>query len=105
VIGTPQYMAPEQARGERDVDGRADVFSLGCVLFECLSGRAAFVGPHVIAVLAKILLDPAGRVSALRADVPAVLDALVASMLEKSPAARPAKRRRSGCCARRDPCR
>jgi len=90
VIGTPQYMAPEQARGERDVDGRADVFSLGCVLFECLSGRAAFVGPHVIAVLAKILLDPAGRVSALRADVPAVLDALVASMLEKSPAARPA---------------
>ncbi len=90
VMGTPQYMAPEQARGERDVDGRADVFSLGCVLFECLSGRAAFVGPHVVAVLAKILLEPAGRVSALRADVPAVLDDLVASMLEKSPSARPA---------------
>jgi hypothetical protein len=90
VIGTPQYMAPEQARGEHDVDGRADVFSLGCLLFECLSGRAAFVGPHVVAVLAKILLDPAGRVSALRPDVPAALDDLVASMLEKSPAARPA---------------
>jgi|CZKU01.1.fsa_nt_gi hypothetical protein len=90
VIGTPQYMAPEQARGERGVDGRADVFSLGCLLFECLTGRAAFVGAHVVAVLAKILLDPAGRVSALRTDVPAVLDDLVASMLEKSPAARPA---------------
>jgi serine/threonine protein kinase len=46
VIGTPQYMAPEQARGE-SLDGRADVFSLGCLLFECLSGRAAFVGAHV----------------------------------------------------------
>ena len=90
VIGTPQYMAPEQARGEKDVGARADVFSLGCLLFECLTGRAAFVGAHVVAVLAKILLDPAGRASALRAEVPAVLDDLVASMLEKSPAARPA---------------
>jgi hypothetical protein len=90
VIGTPQYMAPEQARGERALDARADVFSLGCLLFEVLSGRAAFVGAHIVAVLAKILLDPAGRVSALRADVPAVLDDLIASMLEKSPGARPA---------------
>jgi eukaryotic-like serine/threonine-protein kinase len=90
VLGTPAYMAPEQARGERTVDARADIFSLGCVLFECLSGRPAFVGAHVVAVLAKILLDPAGRVSALRQDVPAVLDDLVASMLEKNPAARPA---------------
>jgi eukaryotic-like serine/threonine-protein kinase len=90
VIGTPQYMSPEQARGERTVDARADVFSLGCVLFECLAGRCAFVGEHVVAVLAKILLEPAGRVSALRSEVPALLDDLVAAMLEKSPGARPA---------------
>jgi len=90
VIGTPQYMAPEQARGEKSVDAHADVFSLGCLFFECLTGRAAFAGAHVVAVLAKILLDPAPRVRALRADVPAALDELVASMLEKSPASRPA---------------
>ena len=90
VIGTPQYMAPEQARGEKTVDAHADVFSLGCLFFECLTGRAAFAGAHVVAVLAKILLDPAPRVSTLRADVPAALDDLVASMLEKSPASRPA---------------
>jgi serine/threonine protein kinase len=89
VLGTPQYMAPEQARGDRGVDARADVFSLGCLLFECLTGRAAFVGAHMIAVLAKILLEPADRVSALRDDVPAALDDLVAAMLEKAPEARP----------------
>jgi eukaryotic-like serine/threonine-protein kinase len=87
VIGTPAYMAPEQARA-LPVDARADVFSLGCVLFECLSGRAAFVGEHVVAVLAKILLEAAPRVRTLRADVPPELDALVARMLEKDPAAR-----------------
>lgn len=90
VIGTPQYMAPEQARGEKAVDAHADVFSLGCLFFECLTGRAAFAGAHVVAVLAKILLDPAPRVRTLRPDVPAALDDLVASMLEKSPASRPA---------------
>lgn len=89
VIGTPAYMAPEQARGDKNVDARADVFSLGCVLFECLAGRPAFVGEHVIAVLAKILLEPAPRLSSLRADVPPALDALVAAMLAKTAAERP----------------
>lgn len=90
AIGTPAFMAPEQARGERAVDGRADVFSLGAVLFECLTGRSAFVGEHVVAVLAKVLLEPAPRVRSIRRDVPAALDELVANMLEKEPARRPA---------------
>ena len=57
----PGYMAPEQARGDADVDARADVFALGCVLFECLTGRPAFAGEHAMAVLAKILLEDAPR--------------------------------------------
>jgi len=89
IIGTPGYMAPEQARGEAEVDARADVFSLGCVLFECLTGRAAFVAEHVMALLAKILLEEVPRVSELRDDVIPALDRLVARMLSKDPAQRP----------------
>ena len=90
ALGTPGYMAPEQARGERELDARADVFALGCVLFECLTGRPVFQGEHVMAILAKVLLEEAPRVRALRPDIPADLDDLVARMLAKRPAGRPA---------------
>jgi eukaryotic-like serine/threonine-protein kinase len=90
MVGTPGYMAPEQARGAKDLDARADIFSLGCVLFECLTARPPFFGEHVMAVLAKILLEDAPRVRELRSEVPSGLDALVASMLSKDPKARPA---------------
>jgi tetratricopeptide (TPR) repeat protein len=89
VVGTPAYMAPEQARGHQDVDARADVFSLGCVLFECLTGTPPFAAPTVIGVLAKILLEEAPRLRALRPDVPAAFDDLVTRMLAKDPARRP----------------
>ncbi len=90
VLGTPSYMAPEQVRGERVIDARADVFSLGCLFFECLTGRPAFGGMHVRAVLAKILFEEAPRISWYRGDLPANLDALIASMLAKDPSDRPA---------------
>jgi tetratricopeptide (TPR) repeat protein len=91
VIGTAGYMAPEQARGEQArVDARSDVFSLGCVLFECLTGRPAFEGAHLIALLAKLLLDEPPRVRALVPDAPAAVDALVTRMLDKDPNVRPA---------------
>jgi eukaryotic-like serine/threonine-protein kinase len=90
VLGTPGYMAPEQARGASAVDPRADVFSLGCVLFECLTGKAAFSGEHMLAILAKIILEDAPRVTELRADVPAGLADLIAAMLAKEPERRPA---------------
>lgn len=90
VLGTIGYMAPEQARGSHDVDARTDVFALGCVLFECLTGRPAFTGRDVLAVQAKILLEEAPRVDELRDDVPTALCDLVAQMLAKDPARRPA---------------
>ncbi len=89
TLGTPGYMAPEQARGERAIDARADVFSLGCVMFECLAGKPAFSGNHAMAILAKILLEDAPRASDLAPGVPAALDDLVARMLSKDPASRP----------------
>jgi eukaryotic-like serine/threonine-protein kinase len=90
VIGTPGYMAPEQARGAPRIDARADVFALGCVVFECLTGRRVFLGAHVMAVLVKILIEEAPRVSELCPGVPDVLDDLIARMLSKDPDGRPA---------------
>lgn len=89
-LGTPGYVAPEQARGDGRVDARADVFSLGCVLFECLTGRKAFQGDHAVAVLARVLIEDAPRVRSVRRDVPPAVDALVARMLGRDPASRPA---------------
>lgn len=89
TIGTPKYMAPEQARGSRDVDARADLFSLGCVLFECLAGVSPFAGSTPAATLAKIVLDEAPRLGELRGDLPRELEELVGRMLAKDPARRP----------------
>jgi eukaryotic-like serine/threonine-protein kinase len=88
-VGTIGYLAPEQARGERDLDGRADLFSLGCVLFRCLTGREAFEGRDSMAVLAKLVMHEAPRVADLRPEVPAELDDLVAKLLEKDRGRRP----------------
>ncbi|HFE47333.1 MAG TPA: serine/threonine-protein kinase PknK [Nannocystis exedens] len=90
MMGTPAYMAPEQARGERELDVRADVFSLGVVLYECLTGVSPFFGEHLMAVLAKILVAEVRRVEELRPEVSPALAELVHSMLCRSPAGRPA---------------
>ncbi|HEY2366098.1 MAG TPA: serine/threonine-protein kinase, partial [Polyangiaceae bacterium] len=89
TLGTPGYMAPEQARGLVQIDARADVFSLGCVLFECISGAPVFAGDHYVAVLAKVLMQDIPRLSDLVSDVPAEIDELLARMLAKDPEARP----------------
>jgi len=87
VLGTARYLSPENARGDR-LDGRSDVYSLGCVLFEMLTGRTPFEGSPVALSFAHVN-TPSPRVRSINPDVPAAMDELVASMLEKDPAHRP----------------
>lgn len=89
IIGTPAYMAPEQARGGPDVGPRADLFSLGCVLYECLAGHPPFAGDNAMAVLAKVLLEHPTPVAQLVPGVPRLLDALVMELLSKDASRRP----------------
>src|SRR5262249_8045808 len=88
VIGTPGYLAPELVRGDRDITPGADVFSLGCVLFQCLTGRPVFEADDATALLAKILLQEAPRARQLQPAVPRSLDDVVARMLAKEPGQR-----------------
>ena len=85
VLGTPAYMAPEQASCQDDLTPSADVFSLGCVLYECLTGQMAFMAPHMAAVLAKILFAEPPPLRSVRGELPARLQVLVDRMLAKNP--------------------
>ena len=89
IVGTIGYMAPEQALSGRDVTASADVFSLGCLLFECLTGAPVYPCETPIGVLAHLLTETPRRVRTVRPEVPAVLDGLVAAMLAREPDKRP----------------
>src|SRR5262249_54098174 len=89
TVGTPNYMSPEQARGAPDVDVRADLFSLGCVLFECLTGQPPFAAASGLAVMAKILFEEPPRLSELAPGL-GLLDDLCARLMAKDPTRRPA---------------
>ncbi|MFO0734263.1 MAG: protein kinase [Labilithrix sp.] len=89
-IGTPAYMAPEVARGERVVAPAADVFSLGAVFYEAIAGRAPFPGGTAVAVLARILTDVAEPIRVRARWVPPGLDRLLGQMLRRAPGERPA---------------
>ncbi|AUX34505.1 MULTISPECIES: serine/threonine-protein kinase [Sorangium] len=89
VLGTPGYMAPEQVRGDAPVDARADVFALGCVLFQCLAGRPPFLGNSALALLMRVVLEEPPRLGELRDGIPEPLERLVARMLAKNAGERP----------------
>ena len=87
-LGTPQYMAPEQAMGERAVDGRADIYALGAVLYEMLVGEAPFTGPTVQAIVARVMTENPRPVTGQRRSVPMHVNAAILKALEKLPADR-----------------
>ena len=87
VVGTPAYMAPEQARGDV-VDGRADLFSLGCILYQMCTGTRPFIGENTMAILSSLALDDPKPPKQANPDVPAALSELVMKLLEKKPADR-----------------
>jgi eukaryotic-like serine/threonine-protein kinase len=87
AVGTPTYMSPEQASAER-VDGRSDIYSLGCVLYEMLAGEPPFTGPTAQAVIAKRMSQPAPSVRIVREAVPESLDRIIRRALSRTPADR-----------------
>jgi serine/threonine-protein kinase len=85
AIGTPAFMSPEQAAGEREIDGRSDVYSLGVVSFQMLTGELPFTAPTVAGILMKQITEPAPDVRTRRPDVPEELALAVSRCLEKDP--------------------
>ena len=87
-LGTPAYMSPEQAMGEKNIDGRSDQYSLACVLYEMLAGQPPFVASTMQAMVAKHLADTVPLISTVRPAVPDELEDIVLRALEKVPADR-----------------
>lgn len=87
-LGTPQYMSPEQATGDRVIDGRTDIYSLGAMTYEMLTGEPPHIGHSSQAIIARLLTDKPRSVRSMRSAVPEHVDASVARALEKLPADR-----------------
>ena len=85
AIGTPQFMSPEQAAGEREIDGRSDLYSLGVVTYQMLTGELPFNAPTVAGILMKQITEPAPVLHTTRPEIPEDLSLAVARCLEKDP--------------------
>jgi len=91
VFGTPEYMSPEQARGERELDGRSDIYSLGCVIYEMLTGRTPFVADNFVGYITKHLTEPPPTLREIKEDlpIPYSFENLLLKMLAKEKEKRP----------------
>jgi len=87
-LGTPQYMAPEQAMGERNIDARADIYALGAVAYEMLAGEPPFTGATAQAVVARVITEQPKALSAQRRSIPPAVNDAVLTALDKLPADR-----------------
>lgn len=83
LIGTPSYMSPEQARGDPDIDGRSDIYALGAILFEMLTGKTPYEATTPMGVAMKHLIEPVPRILQVKADLPAECEDLIASAMAK----------------------
>jgi TolB-like protein/Flp pilus assembly protein TadD len=88
AVGTPAYMSPEQAAGESEPDGRSDVYSLGCVLYEMLAGSPPFTGPTAQAVITRRFTEPVPSIRAVRPTLAEAVEQVVTKALARSPADR-----------------
>jgi TolB-like protein/tRNA A-37 threonylcarbamoyl transferase component Bud32/tetratricopeptide (TPR) repeat protein len=88
AIGTPQYMSPEQASGEPNIDGRTDIYALGCVLYEMLAGEPPFTGPTAQAIITRSITEDPRPLTHTRAAIAPAIDSAVMKALAKSPADR-----------------
>ena len=88
ALGTPHYMSPEQASGDPHVDGRADIYALGCVLYEMLAGEPPYTGPTAQAIVAKSMVGPTPRIRTVREGVPESVEGAITRALARTPADR-----------------
>jgi serine/threonine protein kinase len=89
ILGTPEYMSPEQASGETALDARSDIYALGCVVYEMLTGKQPFTGPNPQAVFTRHIEEPPPSIRAVRAEVPEAMEAAVLRAMAKRPGERP----------------
>jgi serine/threonine protein kinase len=89
ILGTPGYMAPEQIQSSKYAGPPADVFSLGCVMFKCLTGRVPYEGKNTVDVIVSMMTRPPLSLSELRHDATRPLEGLLSRMLDRDPANRP----------------